>query len=138
MNQRDVSAGYLQTLGATLVRGRYFTEADDATKPRVVIINQALARRYFPGEDPIGKKFGNTSLTPESIKEIVGIVADIREGQLDSEIWPAVYYPFNQSSDSSFALVVRTAPAERSHRFRCSPHPSHSSIPISAPCGRSR
>jgi macrolide transport system ATP-binding/permease protein len=114
VNQRDVSSRYLQTLVATLVRGRYFTEADDASQSRVVIINQALARRYFRGEDPIGKKFGNTSLAPESIKEIVGIVADIREGQLDSEIWPAVYYPFNQSADSSFTLVVRTAQSERS------------------------
>ena len=98
VNQRDVSAAYLQTVGATLVRGRYFADADDTTKPRVVIINQALADRYYPGQDPIGQKFGDTSLTPESLKEIVGIVADIREGQLDSEIWPAVYYPFNQSS----------------------------------------
>ena len=108
VNQRDVSAGYLQTVGARLVRGRYFADADDATKPRVVVINQALADRYYPGQDPIGQKFGDTSLTPASLKEIVGIVADIREGQLDSEIWPAVYYPFNQSPDSTYALVVRT------------------------------
>ncbi len=108
VNQRDVSAAYLQTVGARLVRGRYFTDAEDTTKPRVVIINQALADRYYPGQDPIGQKFGDTSLTPASLKEIVGIVADIREGQLDSEIWPAVYYPFNQSPDSTYALVVRT------------------------------
>ena len=108
VNQRDVSAAYLQTVGARLVRGRYFADADDTTKPRVVIINQALADRYYPGQDPIGQKFGDTSLTPASLKEIVGIVADIREGQLDSEIWPAVYYPFNQSPDSTYALVVRT------------------------------
>ena len=113
MNQRDVSAGYLQTIGAALVAGRNFAESDDATKPRVVIVNQALARRYFPGEDPIGKRFGGITLAPESIKEIVGVVADVREGQLDSEIWPAVYYPFNQSSDSSFTLVVRTTQSER-------------------------
>ena len=79
----------------------------------MVIINQALARRYFPSEDPIGKRFGDISLAPESIKEIIGIVADVREGQLDSEIWPAVYYPFNQSSDASFTLVVRTTQSER-------------------------
>jgi predicted permease len=109
VNQRDVSAAYLKTVGARLVRGRHFTDADDATKPRVVIINQALADRYYPGQDPLGQKFGDTSLTPASIKEIVGIVADIREGQLDSNIWPAVYYPFNQSPDSSYALVARTA-----------------------------
>ena len=64
VNQRDVSAGYLQTIGAALVRGRYFAESDDATKPRVVIVNQALARRYFPGEDPIGKRFGG--ITPRA------------------------------------------------------------------------
>jgi predicted permease len=113
VNQRDVSAGYLRTLGATLLRGRHFTETDDGTTPRVVIINQALARRYFPGEDPLGKKFGDTSLSPASIKEVVGIVADIREGPLDAEIWPAVYYPFNQSPDTSFSIIVRTSQAEQ-------------------------
>jgi macrolide transport system ATP-binding/permease protein len=114
VNQRDVSADYFRTLGATLVRGRHFTDADDGSHPRVVIINQALATRYFPGEDPIGRTFGNTDLSPASIKEIVGIVADLREGQLDAEIWPAVYYPFTQSSDTFFSLVVRTSQSEQS------------------------
>ena len=72
---------YFQTLRAPLMRGRFFTDADDASKPPVVIINQALARKYFPGEDPIGKQIGDTSLTPESLKEIVGIVYDIKEGR---------------------------------------------------------
>jgi len=61
-----------------------------------------LAGKYFPGEDPIGKKIGDTSLTPKSIKEIIGVVEDIKDGSLDSEIWPAVYYPFNQSPDPRF------------------------------------
>jgi predicted permease len=114
VNLRDVSAGYFATLRATLLRGRDFTEADDASARRVVVINHALAARYFPGEDPIGKQIGNNDLSPDSIKEIVGIVDDIREGTLDSEIWPAVYYPFNQSPDKYFAVVVRTAQAEAS------------------------
>ena len=59
VNQRDVSAQLPETLGATLVRGRHFTDADDRSSPRVVIINQALARRYYPGQDPIGKRFGD-------------------------------------------------------------------------------
>ncbi len=109
VNQRDVSADYFRTLRAKLVRGRYFTDGDVASKTKVVIINQALVRRYFPAQDPIGQRFGDTSLSPNSIKEIVGIVDDIKEGQLDSEIWPAVYYPFDQSSDTSFSLVVRTS-----------------------------
>jgi macrolide transport system ATP-binding/permease protein len=96
------------------VAGRYFTDAEDASKPNVVIINQSLARKYFPGEDALGKKMGNTALLPASITEIVGVVDDIREGPLDSEIWPAVYYPFNQGPDTNFALLVRTSQDEQS------------------------
>ena len=54
---------------------------------------------YFPGQDPIGQRFGNTDLKPDSIKEIIGVVDDIKEGSLDSEIWPAVYYPIYQDED---------------------------------------
>ena len=108
VNQRDVSAGYFAALGARVLHGRSFTEWD-ASKPRVAVINRTMARRYFPDEDPIGKTFGDTSLSPGSIKEIVGVVDDIREGPLDAEIWPAVYYPYEQDPDPFFSLVVRTA-----------------------------
>jgi len=114
VNQRDISSAFFTTLQAKLLRGRYFTEAEDATKPRVVIINQTLAKQYFPGEDPIGKKIGDTELSPKSITEIVGVVEDIKDGSLDSNIWPAVYYPFNQSSDTYFSVVARTSQAEES------------------------
>ena len=103
-----VSADLFPTLGAKLARGRYFTDGEDEAKPHVVIINQALARRFFPGEDPIGKRIGDTSLSAKSIMEVVGVVEDIKDGALDSEIWPAVYYPFNQSPDTYFNVVVRT------------------------------
>lgn len=114
VNQRSVSSGYFATLQTTLLRGRYFSDADDGSKPRVAVINETLARQYFPAEDPIGKKIGNTELSAKSIVEIIGVVKDIREGPLDSEIWPAVYYPFNQSTDSYFSLLVRTSQAEQS------------------------
>ena len=114
VNERAVSSDYFQTLQATLLRGRTFTDAEDLTKPGVVVINQTLAKKYFPGEDPIGQRIGDTGLSPASIREIIGIVDDIREGPLDSEIWPAIYKPFNQYPDSDFELVVRTAPAEQS------------------------
>jgi|tagenome__1003787_1003787.scaffolds.fasta_scaffold20990031_8 macrolide transport system ATP-binding/permease protein len=114
VNERDVSSAFFTTLHAKLVRGRYFTEADDATKPRVMIINEALARKYFPGEDPIGKKIGDTNLSPNSVSEIVGVVSDVRDGALDAEVWPAVYHPFNQSPETYFSLVVRTSQSEGS------------------------
>jgi predicted permease len=108
VNERDVSSEYFRTIGATLVRGRYFSDAEDQSKPKVVIINETLARKYFPGEDPIGKQIGDTSLTPKSIKTIIGMVKDIRDGALDSEIWPAEYHPFNQDPSNYVSAIVRT------------------------------
>jgi macrolide transport system ATP-binding/permease protein len=114
VNQRGVSSDYFATLQAKLLRGRTFTDSEDLTKPQVVVINQTLAKKYFPAEDPIGQRIGDTELNPKSIKEIIGIVEDIREGPLDSEIWPAYYYPFNQHPDIGFSVVVRTDQAEQS------------------------
>lgn len=114
VNQRGISSDYFTTLQAKLLRGRSIADTDDLTKPHVVVINQTLAKKYFPGEDPIGQRFGDTDMKPESIKEIVGIVDDIREGPLDSEIWPAYYYSLNQEPEVGFAVVVRSAGAEQS------------------------
>jgi macrolide transport system ATP-binding/permease protein len=114
VNARVVSTGYFTTVRARLLRGRGFTDADTAGAPRVAIINQTLARKYYPGEDPIGKRYGDTSLTPSSMKEIVGIVDDIKEGPLDSEIWPAEYLSFEQDPDNFFAVVARTSQTEAS------------------------
>ena len=111
--ERDVSAGYFTTLGAKLIRGRYFNEGEDASKPRVAIVNQAMAKRYFPGEDPIGKQISGLSTPPVPV-EIVGVVEDIREGPLDAAIPPVVYFPFNQNTDNYLGIVVRTTQAERS------------------------
>jgi predicted permease len=114
VNERDVSADYIKTLQAKLLRGRLFADREDGTRPKVVIINQALAKMYFPNQDPIGQRFGNDDLDPKTIKEIIGVVDDIKEGSLDSEIWPAVYYPINQSEDNYFTLMVRTSQSEAS------------------------
>ena len=114
VNQRAVSPGYFATLQAKLLRGRTFTDAEDASKPKVVVINQTLAEKYYSGEDPIGQRFGDLELDPKSIKEIIGVVDDIREGPLDSEIWPAYYFSYNQYPDYEFSLMVRTSQAEQS------------------------
>ncbi len=108
-NQRDVSPAYLATIGARLIRGRHFTAADDAGAPKVAIINEALAARYYPNQDPVGQRVGDTSLTPASLTEIVGVVADVREGALNDAVWPAIYLPLAQSPDTGFAVVARTA-----------------------------
>lgn len=113
VNERDVSPDYFPVIGGTFIRGRNFTESDDENHPNVVVINQAFARRYFPGEDPIGQRIGDTKLTPKSMREIVGVVADVRDGGLDQPIWPAEYEPFAQSPDQDFNLLVRVAGDEQ-------------------------
>ena len=108
VNERHVSPGYLPALGATLLRGRYFTEADDASKPGVAIINETLARKYFPNEDPIGQRISNTEGGNPTVWEIVGEIKDVHEDPLDVYTWPAEYFPFDQTPNGGFSLVLRT------------------------------
>src|SRR6185503_15970441 len=63
VNERAVTPDYFTTLRAKLLRGRVFTDAEDLGKPDVVVINQTLAKKFFPGEDPIGQRFGDTTLS---------------------------------------------------------------------------
>jgi predicted permease len=112
VNQREVSSDYFKTLQTGLEQGRFFTDEEDGSKPKVVIINKAFVNKYFPGEDPIGRVMGDGDLTPKSLRQIIGVVDDIRESSLDVDTWPAEYTPANQSPDNYFGLVVRTTQAE--------------------------
>ena len=113
VNNRAVTPEFFSTIHARLLSGRFLSETDDASKPHVAIVNKTLAQKYFPGEDPVGKKYGDTQLSPQSIREIVGVVDDVRDGSLDAALWPAEYVPFKQSTDIVFYAVVRTAADER-------------------------
>jgi predicted permease len=108
VDERHVSAEYLPTLRARLVRGRLFSDAEDASRPGVAVINQALARKYFPGEDPVGQEIANDESGRPSLWEIVGVVDDVREGPLDADTGPAEYFPINQTRDHYFSIAVRT------------------------------
>ncbi|MFZ0516909.1 MAG: ABC transporter permease [Acidobacteriaceae bacterium] len=114
--RRQVSARYLTTLQAQLLHGRYFTASDDASRVHVAIINQAMSKKYFPNEDPIGKQIvysGSWSQAPPPI-EIVGVVGDVKEGSLGAENYPAIYLPFKQEPADWFSIVVRSSQAEQS------------------------
>jgi predicted permease len=110
---RSVSSAYWTTLQTRLVSGRYFNDDEDMSKPKVVIINQALAKQYFPGQDPVGKQiaFGDDV---KSRMLIVGVISDIQEGQLDAKPRGAMYEPFNQDTSNAFTVLVRTAQDEES------------------------
>jgi macrolide transport system ATP-binding/permease protein len=112
--ERDVSPRYFATLKATLVRGRMIDESDDASRPQIIVINETLARKYFPGEDPIGKMVGDIKLSPKSMRQVVGVIRNVREGALDDEMWPAEYFSIYHGTDTNFAVAVRTAQDEKS------------------------
>jgi macrolide transport system ATP-binding/permease protein len=107
VNDRQVSTAYFATLQAQMLRGRAFAESDDASKPPVTIINQTLAKRYFPNENPLGQHIGSD--ISKSPLEIIGVVDDIKEGPLETATLPAMDMLFNQGPDNSFYVVVRTS-----------------------------
>lgn len=113
VDERDVTPGYLPTLKARLIRGRLFTEDDDKSKSQKVIINEALAQKYFPGEDPIGQKIANGDLDPKTIREIIGVVGTMREGGLDDDLWPAEYEAMYYGPDNFVAVAIRTVGDEK-------------------------
>jgi putative ABC transport system permease protein len=102
----EISPDYFHTLGMQLLAGRAFTEQDDDKAPPVVIINETLARRYFNGEDPIGKQI----LPPDPLT-IVGVVSDVKRFGLDAETLPEIYCPYSQTATGpgGIWLVARTA-----------------------------
>lgn len=110
---RNVTAAYFKTIGARLTRGRYFREDEDDSKPPVVILDESFVRKYLPNEDPLGKRIAYFSNNAPAM-EIVGVVADIKEGALDKNTWPTMYIPFNQQPNTTFSLVARTAQPEES------------------------
>lgn len=114
VNERDVSGDFIPTLQARLLRGRLFTDAESLKGHKLVIINQKLADIYYPDQNPIGQHFGDDGLSPDSIKEVIGVVDNIKEGALDSEMMPAVYYPIYQNDDHLFVLIARTSQSESS------------------------
>jgi putative ABC transport system permease protein len=108
---RFITPGYFQALRVPMVKGRDFTEQDRAGTPQVVIINEALAHREFPNQDPLGKKMqigygnGNTPTAPN----IVGVVKDMKITNIRGEAEPQYYLPFAQLPFSSVALTIRTS-----------------------------
>jgi putative ABC transport system permease protein len=101
-----VSPGYFRAMSIPLVRGRLFTEADGEGAAPAALINQALARRFFPGQDPLGRRIQLVS----GEHEIVGVVGDVKLGPLETQ-GPETYEPFAQSPSWAFTLVVRGADA---------------------------
>ena len=106
---REVTAGYVETIGGTLLQGRLLEDRDMEASQPVVVINEFLAKRHWPGPDPIGKRLKLTG-SKEPWRTVVGVVKNIRERGLLLDMKPAVYVPVNQvERPGADYLAVRTA-----------------------------
>ena len=106
-NYYAVTPDYFRAMGIRLVRGRVFTPQDDAKAPRVAIINETMARQFFPNEDPIGKRINITN-GPDTWRQIIGIVGDIKQYGVDKATSAQSYEPLAQVPFSSLNVVIRT------------------------------
>jgi putative ABC transport system permease protein len=102
---QPVSPGYFGALGIPLIRGRLFADRDRPGSPRPAVINQATARKFFPNEDPIGKRIAVTGSA--QMMTIVGIAGDCRLDGMDSEALPEVFWPMAYQPTANAWLVAR-------------------------------
>ncbi len=101
-----VSKGYFDAMGVPLIAGRQFDDRDSEGTQQVVIINQAMARRFWPDESPIGKRIG-FGCEADLCRTIVGVVGDIRQEGLAEDLRPEIYVPYRQFPLRSMTLVAR-------------------------------
>jgi putative ABC transport system permease protein len=106
----SATPGYFKAMGIPLLRGRLFAERDATGAPRIVIINETMAKRFFPGEDPVGKRL-RVGGEPAIYREIVGIVGDVKQHGLGHETTAQIYEPHAQRPFPSMALIARSSGA---------------------------
>ncbi|HKO60927.1 MAG TPA: ABC transporter permease, partial [Pyrinomonadaceae bacterium] len=137
-SNRSVTPEYFQTIKIPLIKGRYFTPQDQHGAVGVAIINQALAQRYFPGEEPIGKRISGIGANvnegdPEQW-EIVGIVGDVHHSSLTKGATPEIYLPYQQNSWTWGNFLVRTTvdPATLTQSFREQIRAGDKTLPVTS------
>jgi putative ABC transport system permease protein len=105
---RVADTGYFQAMGIPLLRGRNFSDSEHKEARHVILINEALARKYFANEDPLGQRLDVAMFDTPTITEIVGVVGNVRYDSLIDESPPAVYFPHPELAYSFMTLVIRT------------------------------
>ncbi|HEX8556616.1 MAG TPA: ABC transporter permease [Pyrinomonadaceae bacterium] len=103
-----VTPGFFDALRIPVVRGRPFGDQDTATSPGVVLINEAMARRYWPGEDAVGKTISVSGGKYAGRRQVVGVVSNVRRASLSDEPRPEMYVPYAQQPERYVYMVVRT------------------------------
>jgi putative ABC transport system permease protein len=133
----DVGPGYFQTMGIPVLRGREFTSQDAVLDPRSILVNEALARRDFPGEDPVGHRysFGPGEDGKPRWIEIVGVVGNVRQYRADEAPVPIAYVPFTAVPSRAQNLMIRTAgePMAVAGAVRAAVQSLDATLPVSPP-----
>jgi len=106
---RYITPDYFRAIGIPLRQGRFFSDQDRDNSVPVIIISEAMARRFWPGENPIGKRLTPSFHKEQGTREIVGVVGDVKARGLDSDSSTMMYLPFKQSPRPFMSFVVRTS-----------------------------
>jgi putative ABC transport system permease protein len=111
LETRAITPGYLAAMGIPVLRGRGFTESDRAGAPPVMLLSRSAARRFFPGEDPLGKRIvlGWSRDTVHVAGTVVGVVGDVKLSRLEDEAPPHIYLAHHQVPTQAMSVVVRTS-----------------------------
>ena len=109
---RIVTVDYFKAAGIVLTAGRTFSSADRAQAPLVIVINDTMARRYWPGQAAVGSACN--SLARSAWREVVGVIADVKHWGLDREVNPELYMPHDQQPSASLTYVLHTSVAPAS------------------------
>ncbi|MGA7684401.1 MAG: ABC transporter permease [Terriglobales bacterium] len=129
----SISYGYFNTLKISLLRGRYFTKRDDAAAPGVAVVNEAMARQYWPKSDPLNERIligaGAGPAFSEGPRQVIGIVGDTHDEGPNTDPAPMMYIPLSQMPDLETALNSKVAPL---YWFVRSQDPHTLTTPISA------
>ncbi len=99
---------YFSAMQIPLVQGRFFDERDIKNMPEVAIVNESMARKFWPGQDPIGKKLGALCDGETLCRTVVGVVGDIHHEGLAEQAQPEIYAPHEQVPLPNLSLVLRT------------------------------
>jgi putative ABC transport system permease protein len=105
---RSVTPAYFRTLGIPLLAGRELADSDRSTSPLVVVVNQTLARRFWPASSPLGGRLV-LDLNASRVVEIVGVVGDTKPDRIDAEDRPTIYSPYPQAPFSTMTLALRSS-----------------------------
>jgi putative ABC transport system permease protein len=104
---RVATPGYFEAIGTALRRGRLFTAQDDVKAGRVILVNETFAKRYLPGQEPVGQRLHLGSGDEKETHEIVGVVADVKNDDFEEAADPTSYLPYSQNSNRTMNLVIR-------------------------------